>query len=88
MIKLRIGRSEIIYSDEDLMNMSRVQLKQLKQDLQCNIEEVSAKKAKYQAENSEEYNSKEYLLSSLVIVFGGVLVSFISVSKSVAVPIQ
>lgn len=60
MIKLRIGRSEIIYSDEDLMNMSRVQLKQLKQDLQCNIEEVSAKKAKYQAENNEEYNSKEY----------------------------
>lgn len=60
MIKLRIGRSEIIYSNEDLMNMNRVQLKQLKQDLQCNIEEVSAKKAKYQAENDEEYNSKEY----------------------------
>ena len=40
--------------------MTRNQLKQLKQDLQCNMEEVSAKKARYQAENNEEYNSKEY----------------------------
>lgn len=60
MIKLRIGKEEIVYSDDDLSTMSKVQLKQLKQDLQCNIEEVSAKKTKYQAENNEEYNSKEY----------------------------
>lgn len=60
MIKLRIGREEIVYSDDDLSTMTRNQLKQLKQDLQCNMEEVSAKKARYQAENNEEYNSKEY----------------------------
>ena len=60
LIKLRIGREEIVYSDDDLSTMSREQLKQLKQDLQCNMEEVSAKKARYQAENNEEYNSKEY----------------------------
>jgi hypothetical protein len=60
LIKLRIGKEEIVYSDDDLSTMSKVQLKQLKQDLQCNIEEVSAKKTKYQAENNEEYNSKEY----------------------------
>jgi hypothetical protein len=60
LIKLRIGKEEIVYSDDDLSTMSKVQLKQLKQDLQCNIEEVSVKKAKYQAENNEEYNSKEY----------------------------
>ena len=60
LIKLRIGREEIVYSDDDLSTMTRNQLKQLKQDLQCNMEEVSAKKARYQAENNEEYNSKEY----------------------------
>lgn len=60
MVKIRIGGDEIIYSDNDLMMMNKVQLKQLKQDLQCNIEDVSAKKARYQAENNEEYNSKEY----------------------------
>ena len=60
LVKLRIGRKEIVYSDDDLSTMTRNQLKQLKQDLQCNMEEVSAKKAKYQAENNEEYNSKEY----------------------------
>ena len=60
MIKLRIGKEEIIYSDEDLSAMSKNQLKQLKQDLQCNMEEVSAKRARYQAENNEKYNSKEY----------------------------
>ena len=60
LIKLRIGREEIVYSDDDLSVMTRDQLKQLKQDLQCNMEEVSAKKARYQAENNEEYNSKEY----------------------------
>ena len=60
LIKLRIGREEIVYSDDDLSTMTRSQLKQLKQDLQCNMEEVSAKKARYQAENNEEYNSKEY----------------------------
>lgn len=60
MIKLRIDREEIVYSDDDLSTMTRNQLKQLKQDLQCNMEEVSAKKARYQAENNEEYNSKEY----------------------------
>ena len=61
LIKLRIGKEEIVYSDDDLSVMTRDQLKQLKQDLQCNMEEVSAKKARYQAENKEEYNSKEYL---------------------------
>ena len=60
MVKVRIGREEIVYSDEDLSEMTREQLKQLKQDLQCNIEEVSAKRARYQAENDEEYNSKNY----------------------------
>lgn len=60
LIKLRIGKEEIVYSDDDLSVMTRDQLKQLKQDLQCNMEEVSAKKARYQAENKEEYNSKEY----------------------------
>lgn len=60
LIKLRIDREEIVYSDDDLSTMTRNQLKQLKQDLQCNMEEVSAKKARYQAENNEEYNSKEY----------------------------
>lgn len=60
MIKLRIGKEEIIYSDDDLMMMNKSQLKQLKQDLQCNIEDVSAKKTRYQAENNESYNSKEY----------------------------
>ena len=60
MIKLRIGREEIVYSDDDLSVMTRDQLKQLKQDLQCNMEEVSAKRARYQAENNEAYNSKEY----------------------------
>ena len=60
LVKLRIGRKEIVYSDDDLSAMTRSQLKQLKQDLQCNMEEVSAMKAKYQAENDEEYNSKEY----------------------------
>ena len=60
LVKLRIGRKEIVYSDDDLSTMTRSQLKQLKQDLQCNMEEVSAMKAKYQAENDEEYNSKEY----------------------------
>ena len=60
LIKLRIGKEEVVYSDDDLSVMTRDQLKQLKQDLQCNMEEVSAKKARYQAENNEEYNSKEY----------------------------
>ena len=60
MIKLRIGKEEIVYSDDDLSSMSREQLKQLKQDLQCNMEDVSAKKTRYQAENNEDYNSKEY----------------------------
>lgn len=60
LIKLRIGKEEIVYSDDDLSVMTRGQLKQLKQDLQCNMEEVSAKRARYQAENNEKYNSKEY----------------------------
>ena len=60
LIKLRIGKEEIVYSDEDLSVMTKEQLKQLKQDLQCNMEDVSAKRARYQAENTEEYNSKEY----------------------------
>ena len=60
MVKVRIGKDEIVYNDEDLQNMSRLQLKQLKQDLQCNMEEVSAKKTMYQANNEEDYNSKEY----------------------------
>ena len=55
MIKLRIGKEEVVYSDDDLSIMTRDQLKQLKQDLQCNMEEVSAKRARYQAENNEAY---------------------------------
>lgn len=60
MIKLRIGKEEIVYSDEDLSMMTKEQLKQLKQDLQCNMEEVSVKRSRYKAENNEEYNSKNY----------------------------
>ena len=33
LVKLRIGRKEIVYSDDDLSTMTRRQLKQLKQDL-------------------------------------------------------
>lgn len=73
MIKVRIGKEELIYSDEDLMLMNLAQLKQLKQDLQCNLEDVSAKKAKYQAENDEEYNSKEYFKH--IAKFKGVMVA-------------
>ena len=73
MIKVRIGKDELIYSDEDLMSMNLTQLKQLKQDLQCNMEDVSAKKAKYQAENNEEYNSKEYFKH--IAKFKGVMVA-------------
>jgi len=60
MIKVMIDKELILYSDEDLASMTKGQLKQLKQDLQCNMEEVSAKKAKYNAENTEAMNSKEY----------------------------
>ena len=61
LIKLRIGKEEIVYSDDDLSIMAKDQLKQLKQDLQCNMEEVSAKRARYEAENIENRKSKEYL---------------------------
>ena len=60
MIKLKIGKEEIIYSDDDLASMTRKELKQLKQDLQCNIEDVSSKRSRYQATNNDAYNSKEY----------------------------
>ena len=60
MVKVRIGRDEIVYSDEDLQKMNRMQLKQLKQDLQCNMEDVSAKKTMYKANNNEEKGSSEY----------------------------
>lgn len=39
LIKLRIGKEEIVYSDDDLSAMTRNQLKQLKQDLQCNMKD-------------------------------------------------
>lgn len=60
MVKVKIGKEEIIYSNEDLISMTKSQLEQLNQDLQCNMEEVSAKRARYMAENNEEYGSKEY----------------------------
>ena len=61
MVKVRIDGKDFEYSDEDLSNMSIEQLKQLKRDLQVNVQQVSVKKAKYNAENEEEWNSKEYL---------------------------
>ena len=60
MVKLRIGKEEILYTDKDLQEMSIGQLKQLKRDLNDNIENVSAKKARYIAENNEPRGSKEF----------------------------
>jgi hypothetical protein len=60
MVKLRIGKEEIVYNDKDLQEMSIAQLKQLKRDLNDNIENVSVKKSRYIAENNEPKGSKEY----------------------------
>ena len=60
MVKVRIDGKDFEYSDEDLSKMNTEQLKQLKRDLQDNVQQVSMRKARYNAENEEEWNSKEY----------------------------
>ena len=56
----RNGKEWVNYSTQDLNNMSRDELRLLKQEIQKNIEDVSWKKSNYNATNTEELNSKEY----------------------------
>ena len=59
-IKVKYGKEVVTYTDKELSELSKQQLKQLKADLQNNIEEISAKKSKYINENTEERNSSAY----------------------------
>ena len=59
-IKFKRGKDYVIYTEEELSNLSKEQIKVLKGELQSNIEMISAKRAKYNAENDDGYGSKEY----------------------------
>lgn len=59
-IKFKKNGNLVSYTEAELVLMTREELKNLKRELQANIEEVSAKRATYNATNKEEFNSKEY----------------------------
>ena len=59
-IKVGKGENQKTYTEEDLAKMSSLELKQLKQELQIGIENISVKISKYRNENTESKNSHEY----------------------------
>lgn len=59
-IKYRNDKNDVSYTEEDLKSFSRVELKQIKREIQSNIEMVSARRADYVNNNSDGRNSKEY----------------------------
>lgn len=59
-VKVRYGKEVVEYSDAELSRMTTQQLKQLKSDLQANIEMISAKRMMYRNTNTEEKNSPVY----------------------------
>lgn len=59
-VKIRTKDGEVIYTPKELQNMNKGELKQLKRELQSNIEEVASKRADYNLNNQEKYNSKKY----------------------------
>lgn len=59
-IRFKRGNEYVTYTDDDLSKLSKEQIKVLKGELQSNIEMVSARRAKYNAENDDGYGSKEY----------------------------
>ena len=60
VIRFKSGDDEVRYTAEELRNMSREELKQIKRELQSNIEIVSSKRADYLNYNNDGKNSKEY----------------------------
>jgi hypothetical protein len=59
-VKLKINNETFVYTEEEILNMDRDELRALKREVQSNIEEISAKRATYIACNKDGYNSKEY----------------------------
>ena len=59
-VKFKINNKLVTYTEDELKLMSREELKGIKRELQANIEEVSAKRATYNATNKESQGSKEY----------------------------
>lgn len=51
---------EVRYHEEDIKKMNRTEIKQLKAQLQVNLEEVAMRKTRYQCNNNEAKNSDEY----------------------------
>lgn len=60
-IKFKRDGKSVVYTEEKLYELSRENLKEIKSEIQSNIEQVSSKKEHYKLNNDDEYNSKEYL---------------------------
>ena len=60
-VKFKTKDGEVIYTPKELQIMSKGELKQIKRELQNNIDEVGLKRADYNLKNQEKYGSKKYL---------------------------